>query len=137
MDNEEIRQELAALRAQTAGIRAQAQEARAERAAERARHADAEEELARQRRDGAHGRDWQVVQQRVDLRQTTIDDVLSGVDTSREARAVREAIHQDVAPRVRAQAAEAVDGEALVADLAALREAQRSMTEVLETMRLR
>lgn len=137
MNHEEMRHEIAALRAQTAGIRAQAQEARAQRAAERARHAAADTELARLRREGRHGRDWQVVQQRVDLRQTTIDDVLGGVDTSPEARAVREAIHRDVAPRVRAQAAEAADSEALAADLVALREAQRSMVEALETMRLR
>lgn len=47
------------------------------------------ENLAQRRRNGECGADWQVLQQRIDMRQTTERDIISGVDKSKEARAVR------------------------------------------------
>ena len=46
-------------------------------------------ELERKRRSGELGRAWQVLQQRIDMRQTTERDIYSGVDKSNEAREVR------------------------------------------------
>jgi predicted nucleic acid-binding Zn-ribbon protein len=64
----------------------------AERSELRARTAAArirEKEIATARRDGRLGRDWQVLQQRIDMRHTTVSDILNGLDQSEEARAVR------------------------------------------------
>jgi len=49
------------------------------------------------RRSGGHGRDWQVLQQRIDLRETTQSDILNGLDHSTEARAVREVAGEGLA----------------------------------------
>lgn len=70
-------------------IAALAVEVRADRDAQHRQLADARQEIEKQRRLGALGRNWQVLQQRIDLRHTTESDVLTGVDTSVEARAVR------------------------------------------------
>ncbi|QGQ19852.1 hypothetical protein GC089_12275 [Cellulomonas sp. JZ18] len=59
--------------------------------------ARADEERAQAARSGALGREWQVVQQRVDLGRTTLADVFSGVDTSPQARALRELSAQRLA----------------------------------------
>ncbi|PRB18431.1 hypothetical protein [Microbacterium sp. MYb62] len=51
---------------------------------------DAEEAFAAQARAGALGREWQVLQGRIDLNLTTREAVLSGEDDSVEAAFVRE-----------------------------------------------
>lgn len=51
--------------------------------------ADESESLAERRRKGECGADWRVLQQRIDMRQTTERDIISGIDKSKEARAVR------------------------------------------------
>jgi hypothetical protein len=49
------------------------------------------------RRSGEHGRDWQVLQQRIDLHETTQSDILNGLDHSAEARAVRKVAGEGLA----------------------------------------
>jgi len=51
-------------------------------------HRAFEEELAKQNRSGERGPDWVKLQQRIDLHQTTFSAILSGEDTSPEARRV-------------------------------------------------
>ena len=51
---------------------------------------DAEEAFAAQARAGMLGREWQVLQGRIDLNLTTREAVLSGEDDSVEAAFVRE-----------------------------------------------
>jgi hypothetical protein len=73
-----------------AGLERERAEIAAERAADRERDRERVSEVADARRRGEHGRDWQVLQQRIDLRETTDSDILNGLDHSTEARAVRE-----------------------------------------------
>lgn len=46
-------------------------------------------QLEDRRRKGESGKAWQILQQRIDMRQTTENDTISGIDTSPEAREVR------------------------------------------------
>ncbi|MGL5867023.1 MAG: hypothetical protein ACRCYX_14365 [Dermatophilaceae bacterium] len=48
-----------------------------------------DEERAEQARDGLLGADWQRIQRRIDLGQTSLDAVLRGEDTSAEAHELR------------------------------------------------
>lgn len=57
--------------------------------AEREEQQRAEEERARRARAGEHGSDWRTVQQRIDLHQTTLEDVFSGADETSAAEALR------------------------------------------------
>lgn len=50
--------------------------------------AEAEEKRAKAARSGELGADWQKVQQRIDLKETTLADVFTGRDDSPEARAL-------------------------------------------------
>ncbi|QEW00725.1 hypothetical protein F6J84_11860 [Microbacterium caowuchunii] len=52
---------------------------------------DAAEAFARRARSGALGREWSVLQGRIDLGETTLAAIMSGDDPSPEAQAVREA----------------------------------------------
>lgn len=52
--------------------------------------AEADEAFAAQARQGVLGREWQVLQGRIDLNLTTRDAVMSGEDDSVEAQLVRE-----------------------------------------------
>lgn len=53
-------------------------------------HEEVSAELVAKRRSGELGKDWQVLQQRIDMRRTTERDIYSGVDKSPEARRIRE-----------------------------------------------
>ena len=75
-------------------------ELRARTAEARSRGANREKEIVTARRDGRLGRDWQVLQQRIDMRHTTVSDILNGLDHSEEARAVRRTAGKNLA-RVR------------------------------------
>ena len=46
-------------------------------------------QLEDRRRKGESGKAWQILQQRIDKRQTTENDTISGIDQSPEAREVR------------------------------------------------
>lgn len=72
-----------------ARTRAAAEQVRAQgekRRVERERH---DNDVAAARRRGEQGRDWQVLQQRIDMKRTTFTDIAFGMDHSAEARAVR------------------------------------------------
>lgn len=54
------------------------------------------ERLAALRRNGECGRAWQVLQQRIDLGETTERDVYSGIDDSPEAQQARKEIQERI-----------------------------------------
>ena len=77
--------------------------------------------IEEERRSGRAGRDWQVLQQRIDLGQTTFQDVVSGVDQSDEAKAAREQLSAQL-PAARQRFVEALkdpEEEAVVDDISA------------------
>jgi hypothetical protein len=106
--DQEIHAALAEIRAATAKMRAQTEETRAERIARASSQSDAKKAVEQARRDGEHGKDWKVIQQKIDLGQTTLDDVLTGVDHSPEAAALRASI-QKLLPQARAQFADLME----------------------------
>ncbi|CAN5382677.1 hypothetical protein BH11ACT5_BH11ACT5_23580 [soil metagenome] len=59
--------------------------------------AEAEEKRAKAARSGELGADWQKVQQRIDLKTTTLADVFTGKDESPEARALLGAARAKIA----------------------------------------
>lgn len=83
------REDTARLLKMAAGLRAET----APLAAERAKK---EEEVARRRRSGEAGPDWQRLQQRIDMGRTTFFEIISGLDRSREAARVREVTAQNL-----------------------------------------
>ena len=91
MVSNEFTDALEEIRSYTAQVRKATEDVKAEAAAERAKRAESEEQIEKERRAGTHGRDWQVLQERIDLKRTTASDVLSGLDHSPEAEAVRRA----------------------------------------------
>jgi len=84
-DMEEIRSFVDTLRQDTDEARQRVEALKSARSAQ-------ETELAEARRAGRHGRDWQVLQQRIDMRRTTVDDIMNGLDHSSEARHVRQTL---------------------------------------------
>ncbi len=62
----------------------------AEIEAERSQNDEARQNLAERARKGELGADWQRVQQRIDLGETSLEAVFSGADESQAARALRE-----------------------------------------------
>ena len=67
-------------------VNGQAARAAARRIKENARISS---QLENRRRKGESGKAWQILQQRIDKRQTTENDTISGIDKSPEAREVR------------------------------------------------
>jgi hypothetical protein len=126
---------LAEIRAATGEVRAATAEQRAQNEADRAKNAAKDEQFAEERREGKHGRDWQVLQQRIDLKQTTVVDVFSGVDLSEEAQRVRKVLGEEKLPGLRAEVASAVDAGALAAEIEELRAAQEQMARSLAQLR--
>lgn len=55
-----------------------------------------DEDFAHRARSGELGPDWKVLQRRIDLGQTTRDDIVMGRDQSHEAQAVREMADRNV-----------------------------------------
>ncbi|MFF2271217.1 hypothetical protein ACFVTX_03030 [Agromyces sp. NPDC058136] len=85
----------------------------AEIEAERAQNDEAREQLAARARKGELGADWQRVQQRIDLGETSLEAVFTGGDDSQAARALRDRSQQqmqDLADEWR-EADEQGDGE--------------------------
>lgn len=68
--------------------------------AERDEEQRADEERAQRARTGALGPEWRIVQQRIDLNQTTLEDVFSGADETTAAEALRGTARKNLA-RVR------------------------------------
>ncbi|PKI92942.1 hypothetical protein CW368_01185 [Actinomycetales bacterium SN12] len=78
--------------------------------AEHEEHERLDEERARRARAGALGPDWRAVQQRIDLNQTTLEEVFSGADESPAADALRRSARSNFA-RLRELWDEQEDGE--------------------------
>lgn len=93
-DAEQARADARALIEEIAETRAQLRE---RAAAKVDANAERRREIEDARRAGEHGRDWQVLQQRIDLRETTQSDILNGLDHSAEARAVRQVAGEGLA----------------------------------------
>lgn len=84
-DFERLRERLESSLSAISGTLASLQETQREYAAS---DAEAEEKRAKAARAGELGADWQKVQQRIDLKTTTLEDVFTGRDDSPEARAL-------------------------------------------------
>lgn len=103
---------------------------RTEIAAEAPRDREDEEKLAAAARRGERGPAWQRIQQRIDLGQTSLDDVFRGEDTSADARSL-----QDQSRRTLAALGEGMS-EAAATDPEALDPAAEA-AEILEEMQER
>jgi hypothetical protein len=112
-----------------ADVQAQRAEIAREREALERRGAERLAEVEDARRRGEHGRDWQVLQQRIDLHETTMFDIENGLDHTAEARAVRKVMGEHYAlirQSYRSQLAE--PDEERAADLARLAEARETLS---------
>lgn len=67
--------------------------------------------LAERRRKGQSGKAWQVLQQRIDMRQTTESDIISGIDKSAEAREVRAMMRKTMSDLKQGMNAAKADGK--------------------------
>lgn len=127
---ERIQDILEKIKQATADVEERRREVEAEIARERASRAGDFADLEKKRRAGELGRDWQRLQQRIDLGETTLDDVLRGLDLSDEARAVRRELAAKL-PKAREDFLEAIeDGEA-AGMLDDIRKAQADLAEAL------
>lgn len=88
-DDFDLEANLAEIQAAMAEIDGWTKQGEADFAAERAKFDDILKDVEESRRSGKDGRDWQVLQQRIDMRETTLDDIVGGLDQSDEAVAVR------------------------------------------------
>jgi hypothetical protein len=121
---DDMRKSIAEIREKTAVVAASREQDRQQRLKDG-------DVLATARRAGEHGRDWQVLQQRMDLGQTTLDDILSGVDLSEEAKAVRAEV-QKLLPAAGALFAEALEDGAGTGAVERMQQAQAQLAEALE-----
>ena len=133
MADPEIDAILADMRATMAEFRAETEAVSQQLEADRRADAENRAEVEQARRDGEHGAEWRAVQQRIDLGKTTLDDVISGVDLSDEARALR-VIMQATLPAARAQFATLVESQQEAGDLTQLHAAQAELATALEQL---
>ncbi|GAA1776268.1 hypothetical protein [Leucobacter iarius] len=103
-----------------------------ERQQREAARAKLNEQIAEARRSGEHGRDWQVLQQRIDLGQTSEFQIVQGLDFSAEARAVRAAMGKALGQAFEEQEA---DGPSPVAMDPGLAAAQERLVATLQRLR--
>lgn len=122
----EMRETMAEFRAETAAVSEQLE---TEKRADAAANSDIEQA----RRNGEHGREWQAVQQSIDLGKTTLDDVITGVDHSPEAKALR-AMMQATLPAARSEFVAVVETQQEQGDLAELHRAQAELAVALEQL---
>ena len=133
MPDPEIDAILADMRATMAEFRAETEAVSQQLEADRRADAENRAEVEQARRDGEHGAEWRAVQQRIDLGKTTLDDVISGVDLSDEASALR-VIMQATLPAARAQFATLVESQQEAGDLTQLHAAQAELATALEQL---
>lgn len=118
---------LASMRATLARLTVIRDKVEAETQELRRETAERGDEQSNDRRTGVNGRDWQILQQRIDLSKTTMRDIIGGVDKSPEALSVRGEISGRMA-RMRDFFSSNLDQEAL--DAAA--DAQARLTAAVE-----
>lgn len=122
---------IARMREATQALAAETERMREQREAKQRERERAEEEVREGRRRGEHGKDWQVLQQRIDLGQTTEFDVIQGLDLSSEARAVRKQMGEDIG---RVADARAEDSDGPVELPLELHEAQEALVATLRRL---
>lgn len=123
---------IAQLQAATAQLDARTRAMAAAREQREAARKDEAAKTAEARRRGEHGRDWQILQQRIDLGQTSEFAVIQGLDVSAEARAVRKAMGKALGELVD-QAEEEHDGPVpLTPEMV---DAQLRLVETLQQLR--
>jgi hypothetical protein len=93
-----------------------------------------EAEFSAHARVGKLGTEWQRVQQRIDLGETTLDDVMSGVDDSPSARALRE--RAEATLEVVHDELELDEEPEKVDTLAEMNEMQRDLAKRLDELRM-
>lgn len=120
------------LRQATKRVAAQTSELREAREAREREHVVKAKAAAEARRRGDSGKDWQVLQQRIDLGQTTEFDILQGFDLSPEARAVRKQMGEDIGKIADERAKEVGEGAELPPSFA---EAQAKMAATVARLR--
>lgn len=133
-DDQEIADVLESIRASTREIQAFTRETNEKRAADREAFKDVNDGIEKERRSGKHGRDWQLVQERIDQKRTTLDDVVNGVDLTPEAHAVRTQMG-GVLAEVRDQLKDAVESDDGENDYQKVQRAQAELSRTLEQMR--
>lgn len=130
MVGDEIADALAEIRAVTAQVRQATDESRAALAQQKKDDAPVEAAMEKERRAGTHGRDWQILQERIDMKRTTLDDILMGVDHSAEAEAVRRQAEKGLVEG-RAVALAAIGEEDQTGQLDDLKRAQAELARVV------
>lgn len=133
-EQQDIESILAEIRAATEEIRGQTRDVEAEFEAEKEKSRDEDDALAEARRKGQHGRDWQLVQQKIDMGRTTMDDVVSGVDLSDEARAIRREM-QKTLPAARAQFAAEAEAEETEDGISQIEKTQAELAQAIAQLR--
>lgn len=124
---------LAEMREAMAGIDAMTKQGEAEFAAERASLDEAMKGLEEDRRAGRAGHDWQVLQQRIDLRETTLDDIVGGLDPSDEAVAVRKEMSSAL-PGLRSKYVAALEDPQRATSLAEAEQAQAELSKSIDEL---
>jgi len=132
--HDEIADVLESIRASTREIQAFTRETNEKRAEDRKAFAEANGVMEKERRSGKHGRDWQLVQERIDMGRTTLDDVVNGVDLTPEAHAVRTKMG-GVLAEAREQLKDAVESDEGENDYKKVQRAQAELARTLEQMR--
>jgi hypothetical protein len=130
MVNDDAAQALEDVRAFTGSLKEQVSEARAELVKLQQEQSKGDDQAAQARRSGEQGRAWQRIQQRIDFNETTLRDVLTGIDHSPEADEVRREIQKRAVDMRQAYAATA-DDNTITEGLADLRRAQEDLARVL------
>ncbi len=123
---------IAQLQAATAQLDARTRAMAAAREQREAARRDEAVKTAEARRRGEHGRDWQILQQRIDLGQTSEFAVLQGLDLSTEARAVRTAMGKTLGELEDAAEEEHEGPVPLTPEIV---EAQQRLVETLQRLR--
>ncbi|GAA2190047.1 MULTISPECIES: hypothetical protein [Leucobacter] len=123
---------IAQLQAATAQLDARTRAMAAAREQREAARRDEAVKTAEARRRGEHGRDWQILQQRIDLGQTSEFAVLQGLDLSTEARAVRTAMGKTLGELEDAAEEEHEGPVPLTPEMV---EAQQRLVETLQRLR--
>ena len=131
-DDDDINDILEEMRALTAEFRETTQQTIDEAAKERADAAESKEDREKERRAGTHGRDWQTLQQRIDMGKTTEQDVTTGVDHSPEAVAVRRELGKSLS-QGRVMFADIVDNQE--GEFSELQRAQDELARTMERLR--
>ncbi|UCR90370.1 hypothetical protein [Mycetocola spongiae] len=122
------------MRAATEDVRAQTAAFEKQSQAERGDYDAAMKEIARARRAGEHGQDWRVLQQRIDVFQTTESDIMNGLDLSPEARAVRELLGKNLGV-LRQQQLDAGPDEDQMLAAQKLQEVQARLLKTIQDLR--